>query len=153
MKKYFITVALFVVSHALSGCGSDTDSQEVEQSLPIEFTSQSGSQTDIFHQKVEVIDTLETYNNFWLSVPSINNFPSFDDTTETLTIILSPNASCGFGPAVQSVDEHESQILITVGRVYTESPETCNPVGYPTYGYSWVKVSKSSKQVGVVFEI
>ncbi len=153
MKRYFIAVALFVVSHALSGCGSDSDTQEVEQSLPIEYTRHSGSQTDIFHQKVEVINTLEIYNNFWLSVPSINDVPSFDETKETLTIILSPNASCGFGPTVQSVEEHESQILITVGRVYIESPETCNPVGYPTYGYSWVKISKSTKQVGVTYEI
>lgn len=153
MKRYFIRVALFVVSHALSGCGSDSDAQEVEQSLPIDFTSHSGSQTDIFYQKIEVIDTLESYNNFWLNVPSINSFPSFDETTDKLTVILLPNASCGFEPTVQSVEEDGNQVLITVGRVYTELPETCNPVGYPTYGYSWVKTTKSPKLVGVMFEI
>ena len=51
------------------------------------------------------------------------------------------------------IGEFESQRLIVIGRVSIDSPETCNPVGYPTFGYSWVKHFKSSKPIGVMFEI
>ena len=150
MKTFLTVICLFIVTQFVAGCGSDAQAQI---NLEIEYSHQSGIQTDVFHQYIEVIDTIDSYNEFWLHVPSINNLPPFDEASETLVVILSPSESCGFSPTVQTVEDQENQVLVTIARVYEESPEACNPAGYPIYGFSWVKFEKSSKLIGVVFDI
>jgi hypothetical protein len=58
----------------LSGCGSDSEANESGNAIgaPIGFQVFEGIQTDIMHQRIDVIDDSDTYNQFMLPIPSMS---------------------------------------------------------------------------------
>jgi hypothetical protein len=150
-KLYLFVLVSFIVS-SLSGCGSEASANETSAST-LYFEEFSGTQTEIFHQKLDVINSSDIFSDYLASLPSLTNIPSFDESTETIISILSPSSSCSFSPAVSSVVESSEKISITVRRIYQVSPETCSPLPYATYAYNLIKIEKTSKLIELNFEI
>tara|TARA_R110001583_G_scaffold31479_1_gene107627 strand:- start:180 stop:548 length:369 start_codon:yes stop_codon:yes gene_type:complete len=94
-----------------SGCGSDavaesyTDDSEAisvsanENVISIPFEVEAGIQSEVLHQKIEVINDNEAYNDFLLSISSMSGaVPIFDEETETMVGIISNIQGCSFTP-------------------------------------------------------
>ena len=123
--------------------------------VSIEYEDFSGIQTDILYQKIEVINDVETYNKFWLSIPSMNNeIPNFDEESDTLIGMISNTESCLFQPKVKNVTEKEATIIIKVFNEKVELPEqvSCSQLTVPFYTYNIIKVPKSSKPISILIE-
>lgn len=139
-----------------SGCSSDAGAEINQDSMTvseIKFQEYSGFQDDIFHQRIEIINSDDTYNNLWSLLPSITEIPQFSESDETLITILAPSDPCSFIPKLKSVIENNKTITVSVSHEPLPSPETCNPSPDPTYGYNLIKIKKTSKLINVVFDI
>lgn len=157
MRNRLVPVLVLTSLYTVTGCSSNADAQTnctqvSDVRAPVTHKKQAGSQTDIFDQTIKVINSTDSYNAFWLSVPTITDIPTYDEDSETLIAILSPDASCGFAPVIERVEESDV-IHITVGRSEFPSPEACNPVPYPTYGYNLVTIPKTYKPINVNFTL
>ncbi len=157
MRKLWITILLGAVTAQLSGCGSDTEAGEPGRAggVPIEFQVFRGIQTDVMHQRTEVIDDSDAYNLFLLSIPSMSgDIPSFDENSETLIGVLSNAESCVFEPVVTEVTESDVTVSISLLNVQTVTPDgaVCDPVPFPFFAYHVIKIAKSNKPISVIIE-
>lgn len=157
MYNLWSVVLLGILAIQLSGCGSDTEASESDNviGLPIAFQVFEGIQTDIMHQKIEVIDDSDTYNLFLLSIPSMSSdIPTFDESSETLIGVVSNAESCVFKPAVTEVIESGGTISIRIVNRRTDIPDqaVCDPLPFQFFAYNIVKIAKANKPISVIIE-
>jgi hypothetical protein len=155
MYKLIIVSLLTVGMLQISGCGSDADAADLSNNMLIDYEVFGGIQTDIFHQKVEVINTIEVFNNFWLSIPSMSDeMPPFDESENTFIGIISESVSCVFSPSIVEVEASSQTITIRVVNELVQIPEqaVCDPLPFPFYAYNIVKIGKSGLPISVIIE-
>mgnify|MGYP000255301885 CR=1 FL=1 len=157
MHKIWSVILLGVVTIQLPGCGSDTEASEsgITVGTPIVFQVSEGIQTDIMHQRIDVIDDSNSYNLFLLSISSISgNIPNFDESIETLIGILSNEESCVFKPVVTEVIESVATISIKIinERIIIPVGAVCDPLTFQFFSYNIVKIAKTIKPISVIIE-
>jgi len=165
MRKIFslFSTCLFVAS--VSGCNSDDgdtqnqlkiDETSTEKTLNrVAFDTSKGIQTDVLNQRIEVINSASSYNDFWLSISSMSgNMPPFDENSETMIGIISNAQSCIYSPIVTGVKESDATITISILNNPSNIPEqaVCDPLPFEFYAYNIVNIGKTNKPISIVFE-
>jgi len=154
MNNKIIPLIILLVTQYISGCSSDANSQtnDTENEFSeVEFEETRSYQTDIFHQKTEVINDPDSYNNVWLSLPSLSHIPDYDSDLETMIIVLSPSPSCGFHHEVESAYENTETISINIVQIPFPDQPACDALPFPIYGFNAIKIPKTDKLINVIF--
>lgn len=130
--------------------GSDKNDSD---GAPLAFQVASGSQTDIFYQRTDVIQDTEDFYELLADIPSMSGVePEFNSDTDTLVSIISNVVGCSYYPKVKSVYDEFNTIVIEVENVREKSPETCNPSAELVYSYKFVKIDKTHRPVNIMIK-
>lgn len=152
MRHLIYPCLMLLTGFLLSACemeigGSD---QDESKGSSLVFKINSGVQTDIFHQKTDVIQDDDSFYELMASIPTMSGMePEFNSETDTLVSILSNSVSCSYYPKVKDVFDDFGTIIIEVVNIRVKNPETCDPTGIAAYSYKMVKINKTGKPISI----
>jgi len=127
----------------------DSDANEPD-STSVVYQLTSGTQTDIFHQRTDVIQDAAGYYELMASIPTMSGFgPEFNPDTDTLVSIISNVVGCSYYPRVKGVYDEFNTLVIELENVREKSPETCNPSPESAYSYKFVTIDKTRKPISI----
>jgi hypothetical protein len=128
----------------------DSDANEPDSTSMV-YQLASGTQTDIFHQRTDVIQDAAGYYELMASIPTMSDFgPEFNPDTDTLVSIISNAVSCYYYPRVEGVYDELNTIIIELENIRVKNPETCDPTGEQFYSYKFVKIDKTHKPISIM---
>jgi hypothetical protein len=127
----------------------------------IDYLKFDGSQTDISHPLIVVINDINSYNNIINIIPSMTGeLPLYNDKEETLILVVMHNKLCLYSYQVSGVYHHiwyfsnfnDENYTINLNKKNISDSNldnNCNFVGTSIYDYTIIKVKKTNRPFGL----